>query len=134
MPLIPQRLFPDADDVIRDILGASGVLVMVNTPADLMNLLPAVVASRFGGGSIHPALLDRATFSVDAYARTRREAADLAETCRVLLYRAWREQTAHAGASVANYTETAAPFELRSDGQADELYRFNATYSLAIRP
>lgn len=134
MPLIPQRLLPDADDVIRDILLASGVSVMVNTPADLMNLLPAVVASRFGGGSIHPALLDRATFSVDAYASTRREAANLAETCRVLLYRAWREQTVHAGASVARYVETSGAFELRTDGQADELYRFNATYSLYVRP
>lgn len=134
MPLIPQRLLPDADDVIRSILSASGVPVMVNTPADLMAMLPAVIASRFGGGSIHPALLDRATFSVDAYASSRRDAADLAETCRVLLYRAWREQTSHAGASVANYVETSGPFELRSDGQADGLYRFNGTYSLALRP
>lgn len=134
MPLVPQRLLPDADDVARDVLLTSGVPVMANTPANLLDLLPAVVVRRFGGAAVHSALLDRATVAVDAYAGTRREAADLAETCRVLLYRAWREQTIHAGASVAKFNEIASPSELRGDGQPDQLYRFNATYSLHLRP
>jgi hypothetical protein len=78
--------------------------------------------------------LDRALVSVDCWSGARRTGAEMAETCRTLLYRAWRTQTPYARATIAQFTESTAPFELRTAGQAQNLYRFTATYSLHIRP
>lgn len=135
MSLVPLRLLADVDDVLRAVLAPSGVPVSPNTPADLLQRLPYTVAARVPGGPApHPALLDRATVQVDCYAGSRREAADLAETCRVLLWTAWREQSTHGGASIARFRGISEPAELRTSGQADGLWRFVATYSLHVRP
>jgi len=135
----PLRHLADVDDVVRAVLQAGGVTVGANIPADLATRIgPAdshyVSARRFGGAAVHARLLDRAAVSVDAWANTRRGAADVAETCRVLLFTAWRAQTVHAGASISSYSETSAPAELRTGGQPPDEWRFNAAYSLHVRP
>jgi hypothetical protein len=133
MVFTAQRFLVSTDDVVRDILSAAGVTVGANLPADLLDRLPYVSAHRFGGEMVDPEHLDRAAVAVDTWADSRRLADDLAETCRVLLYTAWRDQTVHAGATVAHYGESSAPSELRTEGQANGLWRFNAGYSLHIR-
>ena len=134
MVYVPLRHLPDVDDLVLAILESGDVTCGANLPPDLVDRLPYVSARRFGGSAVHPQFLDRATITVDAYAATRRAAADLAETCRVLLYAAWRSQTTHGGASVAHYSEVTAPAELRTDGQLERLHRYQAAYSLHIRP
>ena len=134
MAYSPLRYLPDCDDVILAILGAGGIACGANIPADLLDRLPYVSAKRFGGSAVDPQFLDRATYSVDAWAAGRRAAADLAETCRVLLFTAWRSQRLYAGASVAHFAEVTAPAELRTDGQASGLDRYQASYTLHVRP
>jgi hypothetical protein len=130
----PARLLADVDDVVRAVLADSGVPVGANVPADLLDRLPYISAKRIGGASVHPQFLDRGLIAVDCWSGSRRTAAEIAETCRTLLYRAWRSQTKFAGASIARFDESSAPAELRTAGQAESLYRFNAAYSLHIRP
>jgi hypothetical protein len=130
----PARMLPDVDDVVRGILAASGVTVGANVPADLLDRLPYISAKRIGGASVDPVNLDRALVQVDCWSGARRTAVEMAETCRALLWRAWRTQTVYAVATVAHFAESTAPFELRTAGQADGLYRMTATYSLHIRP
>lgn len=134
MTFTPARMLPDVDDVVRAILAASGVTVGANVPSDLLDRLPYISAKRIGGASVDPVNLDRALVQVDCWSGARRTAVEMAETCRTLLWRAWRSQTVYAVATVAQFTESTAPFELRTAGQAQNLYRFTATYSLHIRP
>jgi hypothetical protein len=116
MTFTPARMLPDVDDLVRGILAGTGVKVGANVPADMVtDWLPYIAAKRIGGASVDPANLDRATVSVDCYSGARRTAAEMAEACRTLLYRAWR-------------------FELRTAGQPQDLYRYTATYSLHVRP
>jgi hypothetical protein len=131
----PARMLPDVDDLVRGILAGTGVKVGVNVPADMVtDWLPYIAAKRIGGASVDPANLDRATVSVDCYSGARRTAAEMAEACRTLLYRAWRSQTVYAAGTVAHFAEATAPFELRTAGQPQDLYRYTATYSLHVRP
>jgi hypothetical protein len=130
----PARMLPDVDDVVRAILAGAGVAVGANVPADVLDRLPYISAKRIGGASVDPVQLDRALVQVDCWSGARRKGAEMAETCRTLLYRAWRSQTPYAAATVALFAESSAPFELRSAGQAEGLYRITATYSLHIRP
>lgn len=139
MVYVPLRLLADLDDVVHAILIAGGVTVGANIPADLSaRIAPAgahyVAARRFGGAAVDPRFLDRGAVSVDVWATTRRAAADVAETCRVLLFTAWRTQTVHAGASISSYGESTAPAELRTDGQPADQWRYSASYSLHVRP
>ncbi|MCU1675337.1 MAG: hypothetical protein JWM93_95 [Frankiales bacterium] len=134
MTFNPLRLLPDSELVVRDILLVSGVAVGVNVPSDLLQRLPYISARRFGGSAVHPKFLDRGTFLIDCWSNNRATAAAMGETCRVLLFNAWRSQAAHAGATIAHYTEVTAPSELRTDGQAGGLYRFSSTVSLHVRP
>jgi hypothetical protein len=131
----PARMLPDVDDVVHAILADTGVKVGANVPAELLTKwLPYISAKRIGGSSVDPVQLDRALVQVDCWSGARRTAVEMGETCRTLLYRAWRTQTPYAAATVALFAESSAPFELRSAGQAEGLYRITATYSLHIRP
>ncbi len=139
MVFTPLRDLPDVDDVLLAVLGGGEVVCGANVPADLAERLkPAgshyVAAHRFGGAAVHPEFLDRATVEVDSWSASRRTAESVAQTCRVLLYGAWRSQQRHAGASISRYLEVTAPAELPTGSQSDGLYRFGATYSLHIRP
>lgn len=134
MTFTPQRLLPDTELVIRDVLLGTGVSVGANIPADLLNRLPYISARRFGGAAVHQKFLDRATFTIDYWSANRPTASAMAETGRVLFQNAWQNQTVHAGATIARFTEVTAPSELRTPGQADGLYRFTTTCSFLIRP
>jgi hypothetical protein len=129
-------VLPYADGLVVAILRAAltaevGTLV----PHDLYGSpRPFVLARRVGGAAILPGHLDGATVDVQAYAATRRAAAELAELARTALYVAWRDQTVFPDGHVAGYGEISGPAELRTNGQPDGLYRFQATYSLALRP
>lgn len=137
MPYTPVRLTPDAEALVIAILKAGSVpKVSTEAPANLYTVLPYVVAYRFGGSSDHLRLRDRATFQVQAWGASRELAADLAETCRVLLFQAALKQQTVVGVAgyVNRFTEVSAPAEIRTADQPDRTWRFDATYSLRIRP
>lgn len=131
------RLLPYADALLIALVRAAipdaeaGTLV----PADLPNNpRPFVLVHRVGGAAIDPQFLDQATVDVQAFADTRTGAADLAETVRVALFEAYRTQQVNQHGHIAYYRETSGPSEVRTADQPDQLYRFQATYSLALRP
>ena len=104
-------------------------------PADLLDSLPYATAVRFGGSSIDPRFLDSATFDVQTWAADRKDAFDLATACRNALRDAWINGTVYAGLGhISHFREITGPNELRTADQADGLWRFQATYSLALRP
>jgi hypothetical protein len=133
----PSRLLPYADALVTGIVRAAlpGVEVGTLVPADLYPApRPFVLAHRVGGAAIDPRFLDSATVDVQAFAPTRRGAADLAEVVRVALFDAWRVQLVTPDGHLASFREIAGPAELRTANQPDSLYRFQATYAVSIRP
>lgn len=134
MPYTPTRLAPDAEALAVSILKAGGIPhASTEAPANLYTVLPWVVLYRFGGLSTDPRLFDRATVQVQCWGASRELAADLAETCRALLFLAAQQQEAHDGAYLNRFTEALAPVEVRTAGQPDRTWRFDATYSLRVR-
>lgn len=131
------RLLPYADSLLANIVRDALPEVEVGTlvPADLpSDPRPFVLLHRVGGAAIDLQFLDSATVDVQAYAGTRRGAAELVEEVRAALFHAWRGQRVTEEGHIAYVREITGPSELRTSNQADSLYRFQATYSLALRP
>lgn len=134
MPYTPTRLTPDAERLARDILLAGGIpKVSTQGPANIELIVPYVVLYRFGGSSEDLRLSDRATVQVQCWGASRVLAADLAETCRVLLFQAAQVQAAYNGAYLNRFVEVLAPFEIRTADQPDRTWRFDASYQLRVR-
>ena len=132
MTYVPLRNLPDVDDVVLEILRAGGISCGPDNPPDILAVVPYVVARRYGGAAVDPEHLDRALVQVDAYAVKRRDAADLAETCRVLLYNAWLTQTVYSAGHVTRFAEITAPSKLQTADEPDNLNRYHATYTLHV--
>lgn len=130
------RLLPDVDLLVREVVTSAvpGVNVGTMIPADLADRLPFVMARRVGGTAVHPRFADRALVDVQVWASDRKTASDLAESVRTALFLAWERQTVTPYGSIGAYAETAAPTELRDETTPDGVYRFQATYSLVVRP
>lgn len=129
------RLLPDPDLLVLEVVrGAVGPDVQVGTdiPADLLDRLPFVTILLASGDEIHPEFALRATYDVQVWAEDRQTASDLAETVRAGLYFASKHQTVYTGGHVAYYRALALPAEI--DSGYDNVRRFQASYSLALRP
>jgi hypothetical protein len=129
-----QRLLPDATKLGRAVLLQSGAPVASEIPADLAARVPLFTFYRFGGAAIHPVLFDRATCQCIAWGSTYELARDLAETGRVLFWQAWRSGFSTADGWLNRVDEVVAPAETRTQGQPDNVFRFDATYALFARP
>lgn len=134
MVYTPVRVTPDAEKMLIAVLTAGTVRCSTDPPANLYTVLPYTVAYRFGGLSVDPRFVDRATCHLQCYGSSRDIASDLAETCRVLLFRAWRSGIAYGGARVSKFNEVLAPFGVPDPSMPDRVWRFDATYSLRVRP
>lgn len=130
---------PDTDKLVLACLrGASATDADhsgTQIPANLLDVLPFVVASRFGGATVDPRFLDRASVDVETWAATRDAAFTAAFACRNALRDAWLNGTVFAGQGhIVHFSETSAPSELRTPDQAESVWRTTATYSLHMRP
>ena len=127
---------PDADALALSIIRTAFPAAKVGTqiPADLLASLPFGLCARFGGAAVDPRFLDRATFDVQTFGGSRKVASDFAYDIREAFRLAAANQTVYPLGHVARYREVTAPTELRTADQADGLWRFQATYSLFLRP
>jgi hypothetical protein len=134
---MPLPTLPDADALVLAALraGVPDQAFATQIPANLLASLPYVTVARFGGATVDPRFLDLATIDLQTWAGTRKAAFDLALECRTVLRDAWLNATVYADLGhIAHFREITAPNELRTDDQADQLWRTQATYSLALRP
>lgn len=130
------RLLPDAERLalalLRPIFPAASFGTAI--PDDLANRLPYVVIRRVGGAAIDGRFLDQAVMSVDVWHSGKSAASELADDVRAALLEAWEQQIVTEFGHLAYFREEAAPSELRTGEQPDTLYRYLASYALAIRP
>lgn len=128
---------PDSDALVLAVLRAaiSDQEFGTQIPADLLASLPFATASRIGGAAVDPRFLDSATFDVQTWAGTRKAAFDLAAACRAALLDAWLNATVYEDLGhISSFREITGPAEIRTPDQADGLWRFQATYTLTLRP
>lgn len=131
------RLLPDTDLLLGTYLNAvlaAGVTVSNHVPADVLAQMPYVRVVRIGGGDTHPQFATNPTVQTDCWASTRAKADDLAEDVRVALWQAWRTQTDLGGGHIARFRVDTAPAELRLPDQLSKVYRYQAVYTLIVRP
>lgn len=126
---------PDTDLLLMELLRpAVAAEVGTEIPADLADRLPYLTAKRISGGDIHPRFADHPTIDVQSWAATLQEASLLARTAEAVLYLAWYDQTVTSHGHLGWYQKMSGPSELRTEGQLDNVFRFQASYELIIRP
>lgn len=103
-------------------------------PADVLAVLPCVVARSYGGTDLYLNLGARPTIQVDSYADDRRPAAVLADAAASALIEAWRSSYRTPDGVICGVETTARPAEFPDDQAPSGLVRFTATYTLTIRP
>lgn len=128
--------FPRATRVLLALLRPAVAPIPVRTlQPDLSETLPVVMARKVGGTLIDPRALESAVVDVQCWHGSDADAADLAETVRQALISAWRQQTVVDGlASIAAYTEQSSPALLPDTTTPKGVWRYQATYELALRP
>ncbi|MFE3461371.1 hypothetical protein ACFXKD_27825 [Nocardiopsis aegyptia] len=131
------RMLPRVNRLLLDLL----VPVMAPVPfysqqPDLTRDLPVGMARKVpGGGAVDPRFLDRCMVDVQCWHTSDADADDLAEAARVALVTAWRTQQVIGGlGSISGYREISSPSLLQQDDTPKGVYRYQATYQLAIRP
>lgn len=128
---------PDEDFLLVEILATitpDGTSIGTQMPDHVLNDLPFVAAHAFGGPDVDDRFLTRATVTVDVWAATRKAASDIARGIRTGLRDAVRNQTVYDNGHLSRRDVISAPSELRTPERADNVWRFNATYSLVLRP
>jgi hypothetical protein len=111
-----------------------GVDVYSKQPADVLAVLPCVVARSYGGSDLYLNLGARPTIQVDSYADDRRPCAVLADQAASALLTAWRSCYRTPDGVICGVETTTRPAELPDDQAPSGLVRFTATYRLTIRP
>ncbi|WP_157745342.1 hypothetical protein [Nocardiopsis gilva] len=98
---------------------------------------PFVLARRVGGAAPDPRLFyDVALVDVQVWATSDAEAEDIAQQSRGALADAARPpQWAFPGLGhIQHFSEEAAPVDIPSDAEDHGIYRYQATYTLTVRP
>jgi hypothetical protein len=103
-------------------------------PADVLAVLPCIVARSYGGSALYLNFAKRPTIQVDSYANDRRPASVLAEAAEQALITAWRSSYRTPDGVICGVETTTLPAELPDDQAPSGLVRFTATYQLTIRP
>lgn len=136
MTVTMTRLLPDAMKLTREILQQCGAPASADVPPNLREKSPRFTVFRSGGVSSHLALVDRPTMQISAWGLSYEQARDLAETGRSLL---WQAAAGVPGWNTINgrlnrLTEILGPTEVRTVGQPDDVWRFDFTHRLTVRP
>lgn len=139
------RYSVDYLDVLLELLRVDlvfpDVQVMSRIPDEITRYLPLVVIRRVGGDSTHPKFFDVPWINVQCWIDESgptgdpfRDAADLADDVRRVLWEAWKTQRVVPGLGwIGAIRESTAPQEI-SDVDRPFLGRYTATYELRIRP
>lgn len=131
---------PDADMLVLDVIRTAeptlncGTQIYDKLIEDVTAGEPFAMVRRFGGAAVDPRFYDRATFDIQVWASTRKAAFDTSSAIREALLDAALNQTTFDEGHIARMVEVAGPSELRTADQADGVWRFQATYSLFLRP
>lgn len=128
---------PRADRFLMEMLRSfsTGATWGTQQPFDMLDRLPFGVAHRFGGATTDPRWTVRATCSIDVWAGTRKAAEDAAFAAHDGILAAIRDQTVFPTGHLGSRSEVISdPAELRTNTQADNVWRFHADYSLVLRP
>ena len=128
-------------ELLRQDLTFPGVQVMSRIPDEITKYLPLVVIRRVGGDSTHPEFFDVPWISVQCWVDDQgptgdpfRDASDLADDVRRVLWEAWQTQRVVPGLGwIGSIRESTAPQEI-SDVDRPFLGRYSATYELRVRP
>ncbi|GAU66661.1 hypothetical protein SSP35_03_03090 [Streptomyces sp. NBRC 110611] len=132
---MPARMLPSAADLLVGILRPALAGATVGTLLPEPMPLPFVLARPVGGAAVDMRFLARAVVDVQTWAESDRAAEDLAAASRTALVMAWRAQTVvPAVGSIGFLTERTAPVLLPEERTPDGVYRYQATYELAVRP
>ena len=119
-------------------LGRPEVNVMSLAPDDIPSFVPLVVVRRTGGSSEAPRFWDQPWLAIQCWdaptdtADARRNAHDLADQVRRIIWEAWETQTTTPAGWIANVRESSAPEEI-NDPDLPLFSRYQATYELRIR-
>lgn len=135
MPL--PRALPVADELIADYLRSTlgdPVTVEHVPTSDMYGRTPYVlVRSTSSGDTPHWRLLDHPVLDVECWGSpTKRDAADLAEACRLALHAA--PLALDDRAALSHVRQVSYPYEIRENGQPGGIYHYTATYQVLIRP
>jgi hypothetical protein len=128
-------------ELLRQDLTFPDVKVMSRIPDHITEHIPLVVIRRVGGDSTHPWFWDQPWINVQCWVDNNgptgdpfRDAGDLADDVRRVLWEAWRTQRVVPGLGWIGYIrESTAPQEI-SDVDRPFLGRYSATYELRVRP
>jgi hypothetical protein len=128
-------------ELLRLDLQFPDVKVMTRIPDSLPNHVPLVVIQRVGGDSTHPWFFDQPWINVQCWCDDKgptgdpsRDAADLADDVRRVLWEAWRNQRVVPDHGWITYIrESSGPREI-ADNDRPFLGRYSATYELRVRP
>lgn len=121
-----------------DRLDRPEVAVMSLAPDDIPSVVPLVVIRRTGGSSDAPRFWDQPWFNVQCWAApseaadARRNAHNLADQVRRIIWEAWEDQTVTPAGWISNVRESSAPEEI-NDPDLPHYSRYQATYELRIR-
>lgn len=126
------------------LVSVNGMLLAIFRPAlvgavigtRLPEVLPAkfVLARRAGGGSVDPRFLDRAIVDVQTFAATSKTSEDLSIDARQALLEVWETQAVFEGGSISHFADMSAPSELDDSSIPKNVYRYQASYELGVRP
>jgi len=133
----------DPMDVLLPLLraGLPGVNVFSRVPDPVPDYLPLVVVRRTGGSSDHPTFIDVPWVNVQCWAArdpepdgndAARNAHNLADDVRRVLWTAWANQTVTDAGWIRRVRESSAPEEI-NDPDVPHFGRYQATYELWIR-
>lgn len=125
---------PDVDALLHEIFTAGGLRHVTQVGPDLYSRLPLVVSYRIGGAAPDPRRLDVATVFAQTWAAGKADAWHLAVSVRLALFDAWRSQAVYPSGVVNRFSEISAPSEIRGSEQPDNVWRYDATYRISVRP
>lgn len=134
-------LMPNTDGLLLSLLRPAlpDVQVVTVLPPSEQRAYPVALVRRVGGGRTHSRLLDAPLVVVDTWAQDRRSAERTGERVLQALNYAWQHQLVTddgdgVAGHIGGFRVDSAPAELRDRDQEADVYRYNAIYSLLIRP
>lgn len=128
------RRFAPVETLLLAILRPALPAATVGTLIPATMPYPFVLARRAGGASLDERFIDQPLIDVQVWAESDTAAGGLSADARHALVTAWRSQAVVPGVgSIARFRDSAGPTLLPDDTVPHGVYRYQATYELAIR-
>lgn len=129
-------ILPDTDALLMSLFNAAfpNLQVVTIMPALPLREYPIILARRLSGGARHLEFVDLAIVQIDVFDPDRQTTSDTCRGCRGALLDAWLNQTIYPEGHIGRVEEIDGPSEVRDNDSPANLYRFNATYNILIRP